>query len=337
MRRLFFLFFLTLSLPLASQQWYFWIDEYHPAMRPYLQSSASVLLVNNTVEQPEDFGHSVAVDGVAMGNETISLTDAALHCLFTATQTMDETLAFDRVELLDKSQNTSGSYYVRQTMSLSDKQALCQEHHVDALVILNQLVLYNILESFPVDQTYMASLQACAQAHWTIYRHKDNRDYTFTTSDTLYWESAYAYSREVVLRQLPTTQEALLYLAREVGAGAAASLLPQWKSVKRYLYTHDDKTITQGLTAFQYQRWKDAISIWMPLLEQGKKKTAAMAAANIAIAWEMSGDYALAYDYAEKAYDLFGAWKTADGRQQQVNIRYYLEQLQDKMAMQVGQ
>ena len=62
------------------------------------------------------------------------------------------------------------------------------------------------------------------------------------------------------------------------------------------------------------------------------KKAAAVAAANIAIAYELLGDYSLACDYANEACRLFGALKTAWARQQQANIRYYLEQLRAKQA-----
>ena len=140
------------------------------------------------------------------------------------------------------------------------------------------------------------------------------------------------YARSRALEQLPATQEALLYLARNVGDSLARSLTPQWVAVPRYLYDMSDASIQAGLEAFRYQRWADAIECWHGAMDGTDKKAAAMAAANIAIAYEMQGDFSSACDFARHAIRLFGAWKTAYGRQQQVNIRYYLAQLQARQA-----
>ena len=117
-----------------------------------------------------------------------------------------------------------------------------------------------------------------------------------------------------------------------MGVSTAESLIGQWLPEKRYLYDYDNGVIKKGLKASQYQRWKDAIRLWSSVCDDANRKVAAVASANIAIAYELLGDYASACDYAQRAIRLFGAWKTAYGRQQQVNIRYYLEQLRDRQA-----
>ncbi len=331
MKRLFPFLILFFALPLSAQQWYFWIDKYHEAERPFLKESKRVMVVNNAVNQPADFGHSVVVDGVPTSQEEVALDNAALHCLFAAVQTMNESLELEQVELQEKSQNTSLDFYSRRPLPTNIAQQLCAQYEVEALLVLNQLVLYNIVESYPSKGTYFAYLQACAQAHWTVF-HRNGRQHVFTTADTLFWESDLGYTRQEVLRQLPATQEALLYLAREVGASTAESLIGQWLPEKRYLYDYDNGVIKKGLKASQYQRWEDAIRLWSSVCDDANRKVAAVASANIAIAYELLGDYASACDYAQRAIRLFGAWKTAYGRQQQVNIRYYLEQLRDRQA-----
>ena len=352
MRFYFTLICICTTVVLHAQQWYFWIEEYTTAQRPLLSTAKEVLWVNNTCSQPEDFGHVVMVDGTTVGGVAVSLDDAALRCLFAATQAMDESMELSRVELLEQSQNRSGNYYTRQLMKKNQLHALCQKYHVDALVVLNQLVLYDVVESYLTDQdAYYAYMQAYAQSHWSVYDANNHQLTSFTHGDTLLWESRQHHTQHGALQQLPTQQEALLYLASEVGDNVSESLLPQWISVKRYLYENANSHLQAGLQSFRYQRWEEAIYHWQMLIDntdgedtnssksmkaskgEGKdKKTAAMAAANIAIAYEMLGDYPLACAYADKACRLFGAWKTAYGRQQQVNIRYYLEQLQAKQV-----
>ena len=320
------------SLPInAQQQWYFSVDERYPAERQQLQGKQRILVVNNALTQPQDFGHSTILDGENKGNVEIDLSRSVLYCLFATTQTMESTGEFDAVELMDISQNHSTNYYTRTPLTFSQAERLCADYQADALLTLNQLVLYDVVESFPTDEgTYYAYLQAYAQSHWTIHYAGQTREATFTQADTLLWESQLHYNRTQSLSDLPSRQEALHYLARELGNRIGSSFAPSWHTTRRYIYELPD--LQAGLDAFRLQRWNSAINQWITIVDSKDKKAAACAAANIAIAYEMLGDYASACDYAQRASRLFGAWKTAYGRQQQVNIRYYLAQLQARQA-----
>ena len=315
----------------AQQQWYFSVDERYPAERTQLQGKQRILVVNNALTQPQDFGHSTILDGENKGNVEIDLSRSVLYCLFATTQSMEFTGEFNTVELMDISQNHSTNYYTRTPLTFSQAERLCTDYQADALLTLNQLVLYDIVESFPTDEgTYYAYLQAYAQSHWTIHYAGQTREVTFTQADTLLWESQLHYNRTQSLSDLPSRQEALLYLARELGNRIGSSFAPSWQTTHRYIYELPD--LQAGLDAFRLQRWNSAINQWITIVDSKDKKAAACAAANIAIAYEMLGDYASACDYAQRASRLFGAWKTAYGRQQQVNIRYYLAQIQARQA-----
>ena len=343
---------LLLALPMAAQQWYFTIDEYRDAERDALRGVRRVMVVNNAVQQPETFGHSTVLDGNSQGGISVNLERSLLYTMFSVTQTLDASGEMDAVELLDISQNTSNNYYSRQLLSSSAARELLQNYEMDALLVLNQLVVYDVLESFEVEEGgQYAYLQAFAQSHWSVYyADASRRTATFTQADTLVWESDVKYTRTQALNMLPDRQEALLYLASVLGDKIGASMLPSWVPVRRYLYDSDNAYVQKGLEAFRLQRWEEAIGYWRLAIEgdalkvesrklkvKGDKKAAAVATANIAIAYELLGDYALACDYANEACRLFGALKTAWGRQQQVNIRYYLEQLRVKQAKAVAQ
>jgi hypothetical protein len=320
----------SLSLS-AQQQCYFSVDERYPAKRTELKDKQRILVVNNALTQPNDFGHTTMIDGESHNNVEVDLSRSVLYCLFATTQSMESTGEFNAVELMDISQNNSTNYYSRTPLTFSQAERLCTDYQADALLTLNQLVLYDIVESFPTDEgTYYAYLQAYAQSHWTIHYAGQPREVTFTQADTLLWESRLYYTRAQSLNDLPSRQEALLYIARELGNRIGSSFSPSWQTTRRYIY--DLPNLQAGLDAFRLQRWNSAINQWLTMVDSKDKKAAACAAANIAIAYEMLGDYASACDYAQRANRLFGAWKTAYGRQQQVNIRYYLAQLQARQV-----
>ena len=330
---------------MAAQDWYFSIDEYREPEQATLQGVQRLLVVNNALVQPENFGHSTVVDGQHQNGVSVKLDRALLYAMFSLTRTLDESGDFISAELLDISQNTSTNFYNRQTLSAQRVRGLLLEYEVDALLVLNQLIVYDVLESFIAEEgDQFAYIQAFAQSHWSVYYADANKmDYSFTYADTLVWESGLSYTRQQALNKLPSRQEALLYLASVLGEDLGRSMVHTWVSVPRYLYADSHEAVQAGLNAFRYQRWEEAIGYWRLVMgdEEASSKTsktsktirpAAVATANIAIAYELLGDYALACDYANEACRLFGALKTAWGRQQQVNIRYYLEQLQAKKA-----
>ena len=336
---------LLLAVPMVGQQWYITVDEYRDAERDALRGVRRVMVVNNALQQPDDFGHSTVLDGNHRSGISVNLQDAVLRNIFTITQHLDESGEMDIVELLEITQNTSTNYYSRQLLSTSKVQELLRYYHMDALLVLNQLVIYDVLEAFEVEEGgQYAYLQAFSQSHWSVYyADASRRSQTITHADTLVWESDVEYTRTQAVNALPERQEALLYLASVTGENIGKKLLPSWEPVRRYLYDDDHAYVQQGLEAFRYQRWQEAIGYWQLAIDEeakgerlkarGKdKKAAAVAAANIAIAYEMLGDYALACDYASEASRLFGALKTAWARQQQVNTHYYLEQLRAKQA-----
>lgn len=325
---------ILLVSPLVSQQYFFTIEEYHDAANSALNDVHSVLVVNNALVQPADFGHTIMVDGEQRGSASVNLDKSLLYGMFSVAETLDRSSEFVRVELLDKSQNHFDNYYSRSTLGNSQANQLLVDYDVDALLVLNQLVIYDVLDNFlTTGGGYYAFLQAYIQSHWTVYYAESSRtSVSFTTADTLVWESKEESTRERALAYLPNRQEALLYLSSVLGEHVAQSLLPYWQSTRRYLYEQDDVHIKAGLEHFRYQHWQEAINSWTTALDGKNKKAAAVAAANIAIAYEMLGDEVSAYAYAEKACRFFGAWKSAYGRQQQANIRYYQAQLQEKMA-----
>ena len=336
---------LLLGMPMVAQQWYFTIDEYRDAERTALRDVRRVLVVNNALVQPTDFGHSTVLDGKNQGGIEVALDRVPLYNMFSLTQLLDGSGEMDLVELLDKSQNSSTNYYQRMVLSQQRANELLQRYNVDALLVLNQLVLYDVVEAFLTEEGgYYAYMQAFAQSHWNVY-YADRRPVrTITQADTLVWESNIENTRMQALNKLPNRQEALLYLASEVGTKLGQSLVPSWEPVRRYLYDDDHAYVQQGLEAFRYQRWQEAIGYWQQVANdesnvEGRKlkvkedkKAAAVATANMAIAYELLGDYDSACASANEACRLFGALKSAWARQQQVNIRYYLEQLRAKKA-----
>ena len=81
---------------------------------------------------------------------------------------------------------------------------------------------------------------------------------------------------------------------------------------------------------FTHRRWQEAIDAWAE--PQKDKKRQAYAAANCAVAYEILGDLAAACAANDRALTYLDALRSAEARQQAVNIRYYQEHLQARIA-----
>lgn len=326
MKRLLLIWWLFLPWMLAAQQWHTTLDVLRPAHRHWPADIHNLLIVNNTVPQPSAFGHSVTVDGNAAGNVEIDLQEASLRLLFALTETFDRSGLFDEVGLLERSQNTTGNFYRLSLLPQKRVAALCADYASDALLVCNRNVLFDAVESFPMEEgDYYALLTAYVAHAWTL-QYPDGRETSYTQTDTLYWENI-AYTREQALAGLPDRRTALLDMATYAGERFAAEFVPQWETVDRYFYENDHAEVQAGMYAFVRQRWEDAIAHWEKAYDDKDRKTKAYAAADIAVTFEIKGDLDKAVEWTQKAMDNFSKLKSADALQQKVNLAYYLQQL----------
>lgn len=326
------------ALCARAQQLYTTVEVLLPAEIKMSAPVQSILLVNNCVVQPEDFGHQLQINEQSLGKQSVDLRDAAKHCLFGVSQTLHEMGTFEEVSILPTTLNNSTNFYSRNRLTTAQADSLCREYDADAVLALNQLVLYDLQDSWLTEEgNYYAYLEAYCSAHWTLFYHRKSKPQVFAMADTLVWESFDANQDQAILA-LPKRQEALLDFALYSGEQWSKKLGPQWKKEDRYFYRNKNEQIMAGIEYMRHQQWEEAIRHWQLAynaargLSSRKREleTMAYAAANIAVAYEFLDDYSTAIDWAEKAISAFKKMKTADAPQQVVNMQYYLKKLEER-------
>lgn len=334
MKRFLLLFSLSLaSFMLWAQQLHTTLDIMHPAEYAISDSVLDLIVVNNMVAQPLGLGHASKIDEQITSDVEIDLSAASTYLLLGATQVLDESRMFASVGFVPEKQNASADFMSQSILPMSKVKQLCYDFQADAALVCNRLLVYDVLGSFLTeDYTYYAYLEAYLVSSWTL-QFPNGRYQTFNYKDTLYWEGE-ADSREAAIRMLPPRQTALLDMAKYAGERFATKFIPTWETVDRYLYENKQVGVQRGMEAFTYQRWDEAIEIWTTVYQQheharGKsdKQTAAYAAANTAVAYEIVDNLVLAHEWAEKAVQAFLNVGTADALQQAVNVQYYAGQL----------
>lgn len=299
---------------------------------------SSLLLANNTVMQPADFGHSLQMNGNSLGKQSVDLSTAAKNCLFGVAATLEQQEMFDEVSLLPTTLNSSSNFYSRNRISSAQADSLCQVYGTDAVLVLNQLVIYDLQDSWLTEESnYYAFIEAYCSGHWTLFYKGISTPQVFAMADTLAWEQ-FGPTQERAILGLPNHKEALLDFAIYAGEEWAKKLAPQWITADRYFYRNKNEQIMAGIDYMTHQQWDYAIRQWQLAYNVARSKnskkreleTMAYAAANIAVSYEIMDDFSSAINWTEKAIAAFKKMKSPDAPQQVVNLQYYLAQLKER-------
>ena len=302
---------LLAAVSLYAQQWHTTIEISHPAEISLPMHVSEVLLVNNTVAHPD----------IPMG---------AFYTLMAASEMLEGSDYLPSV--LETSQNNTASLYRKQLLTSTQADSLLTLYQSDALLVLNQQIVHPSSECYQTEEeAYFAYTQAIAATHWTLFfrQNADGGDIcsrSLVYSDTLYWINEAETAAEAT-RALPSANDARNEMCVYAGERLASRLLPTAETADRYLY--DLGKNDPGMQYFARKQWQQAVDAWSQ--PQKDNKLTAYAAANCAVAYEILGDLGAAYAAASSALAAFESIRSADARQQAVNIRYYQEVLRTRM------
>ncbi len=126
-------------------------------------------------------------------------------------------------------------------------------------------------------------------------------------SDNHTWE-AYGSSPLDAIGQLISRNEANRYLSRGVGSKYAYKIAPMPVRIVRQFRGRAKKSpeLEQGTRYADVAKWNDAIEVWKSGIDRARNKEAGFLSHNIAIGYEVLGDFDQALDWAETSYVRYG-------------------------------
>lgn len=336
---------ICLTSYIFAQQWHTTLDIRCAAKDVFPAQVSNLLIVNNAVVQPDDFGHALIMFSTS-SNERIDLSQAPLLALFAAAEVFDHSELFSSVGVYEKSQ-ANGPFFAANSLTRQQVTELCEAYNADAVLSLDRVLIYDKKEVYETtDMNFYAYLEVYATTNWTLTLNS-GKYYSLNHSDTLVWDGI-SYNSTIALDELPDRQTALLDVARYAGEQFAKQFIPQWQTVDRYLYSNSDELINKGMEHFTYKRWQQAIEVWKQAWEvynpatikKSKKQdmaqlyeNAAYAAANIAVAEEIQDNIKEAIKWAKLSAETFGKIDKTEALQQQVNMTYYQRQLEQRNSL----
>jgi tetratricopeptide (TPR) repeat protein len=281
------------------------LDLLKPAVVSFAPGAENILLVNNTIAQPYDYGHKEEYEGTT--TRTVNIDTDSLP-LFTLSALQEELTAsgfFKNVDVLLQSVNDKTDFFVVRPLLPESATSLAKTYGADVILSLNRLKVNDLVgESYLSEEhVYYTALVARYESQWTVHYPDKAEAERYIFRDTVFWESE-DISWERALANLPDKYDALVDGALYAGQSTLKRLIPYWTSADRYFFGSNNKKMKAGLDSIYTKNWQAAIDIWEKALPDCKKSLKGQVANNLAVAYELNGDVNKAAEYAQMALDI---------------------------------
>ena len=306
--KLILLFFGVVLFSSCTKLLYTSLDVLRPAKVEFEVSANNLLIVNNTVIQPQNYGHKTILMNQKNLDILVPADSLAIYCLSSLVEDLEVKDFFSTIQLLPNSLNKSIEFFRPDKISDDSVRVLCKSNRANVILSLDNIKVNDDLNEYFMDDnvTYLNSLEVKYETSWSIHYPNKSQIKTINYKDTLYWETE-SYSRRKAASELPKREDALIDGALEVGHKCVNRFIPHWEKVDRYFFSSGNKLMKQGLDSVYVKNWKSAIETWTSVYDKSPDALLqAHAANNIAIVYEISGDIDKAMEFATKSFYLFG-------------------------------
>ena len=280
------------------------LDVLRPAKVAFATDANDLLIVNNTVIQPREYGHKTTLLYETPKNVLVKTDSLAIFCLGALTEDLEGKDFFSSIQLIPATLNKGTKFFGTSKLSTSKIKELCSANHANAILSLDKIkVIDKLTENYMNESsTYVSTLVLNFETNWSIHYLNNPEVTSEQFTDTVFWESE-SYYRKKAMSDLPDRNDALVDGALNIGHKSVNRFVPYWDKVDRYFFDPNIKLMKQGMDSVYVKNWKSAIQLWET--EYNKTNNArlqAQAANNIAIGYEITGNLDKALDYAAKSF-----------------------------------
>jgi hypothetical protein len=328
----------------CSELLYTSVDVLRPAKIAFAPNAHNLLIVNNSITQPSEYGHRTELVNQKTKNITIDTDSLSIFALGSLTEDIESKGFFSNVQLIQNSINKSKLFAAVNPLDSDSVNKLCNQYNADAIISLDRIKVNDDLsEYYSSDQnSFLAVLEARFESSWSVHYPNGTELTQLQFKDTVYWE-AESYNRRKAMSDLPKRTDALVDGALNVGRKTVDRIIPYWDKEDRYLFSSRNRYIKKGIDSVYVRNWKSAIESWQMALNKSKNSlTLAQACNNLAVGYEISGDINKALEYATQSYYNLGKSYFNDYNTF-IRISNYIEDLNkrkdeiDKLKKQLGE
>ena len=182
-KTLIFLIFSTLLFSSCTSMLYTSIDVLRPAKVIFEPNADKLLIINNTIPQPHDYGHKSQLLNEKIKNVSLDADSLPLFCLSVLTEEIINKDFFKQVNLQTKSINNRYDFFKVYPVLNDTINKLCEDNASNVVLSLDKIrVNDNIDEYFLQDEnSYYASLVVRLETQWSIHYPNKQKYFIFLT------------------------------------------------------------------------------------------------------------------------------------------------------------
>ena len=285
------------------------IEVYNPSAITFPPEVKTVMIVNNSAQQPDAIGHRYITNIKGDSSISVSADSTAYYLCMSLGKAIAESPLFHDVRICEDTLRRDSLFYDVRAFTSRDVRSFCANYGVDALISLDKLFFTSIsYRNEMPDILFDSSIRVDVAGEFRAYWPGQKEGYSIPFADSLVWilGDAFFHNDAIVEASMPSLQFAMRYLSEIIGKMMHINFVPHWSDDKRWYYTSITSEWKRGTAFAAANKWAEAAAIWEPLFEkQQKTRQKARLASNIALCNEMTGNFKKAIEYAEIAYNLF--------------------------------
>jgi len=333
------LFLLLLTCSSCSSIYRFSVDVQEPALITIPVSAQNVLILNNTVTQPKNYGIERIFNGQTIPSDyPLTLDSTVWAAIEEISAVFDESNFFNSVAFYREPVRADTEWFTVSELSPELQSEFYDAEDFDALLVIERL-MFSINEKIKTIKTGSFTSEPTASVELKVegiitcsmyYYEKEKPLITFSISDSLFIKSTVINDSLILLSRVP--EIALDILSRNLGYRAANRFIPSWETSERLLFTNFNPRMQEATSYAADSQWAIAESIWIAEFAKKTKPTdKAKIAFNLAITNEMRDNFEQALEWAKKAKEYF---KNANQDKYQDEIEFsdkYISELERRI------
>ena len=282
------------------------VETHNPSLVTFPKEVQTVMIINNSAQQSDNVGHSYIDANGVLSNKSISMDSMAYFLCMSLGKTIVQSPRFDDVRICEDTIRRDSFFYDIRPIKPADVELYCRDYNVDALISLDKLLITttDVDAGNVINRFVKVEISGVVRALWVGQKEM----YTIPFEDSLAWymKDDFLYGGTLEVLSEPDVKVAMRYASEYIGNSLDISFVPHWTNVKRWYYKNILSDWKRGTVYADAEKWDEARNIWLTLYEKSVKwKHKAQLSSNIALCYEMDGDFDKAIEYAEISYNLY--------------------------------
>jgi len=328
-------FSLLLLCTSCSSIYRFSVDIQEPAKVTLPVYAQNVLILDNTVTQPEDMGIERKFDGepvIQGGGLSLALDTMVWFAIDEITVVFDESNFFNTIAVYRKPVRNDTEWFSQVELSPELQSELYENEKFNTLLVIDRLLFtfkQDVIRSpNNISSYWFNDIRADGIITCSMYcLGKEKPVTTFSISDSMFYRRAFFNHSITNFKKIP--EFVLSNLSYMLGNQVAKRFTPTWKTVDRSFFLGYNSRMQEASGFAANSKWALAEAIWNT--ELGKKEKPVVKAKisfNLSVANEMQDKFQTALEWAEKAKNYLSNTDAKDYKNEKEIIDKYISDLE---------